>query len=113
MNNVNKLLREGQFEVADNGFSTRVMAAVEERQVHVPLFVPRRISVWGAYRWPVIGAAVGMVFLCLLMSRVVDLNQMGSAWGARSEMLAQRLAYSPNFTLLQADTAPAVMETEE
>lgn len=97
MNNVNKLLREGRFSVADDGFSARVMAAVEGRQARVPVFVPQRISIWKAYRWPVVGAAVGLVFLTLLMSRVVDLNQMGAAWGARSEVLAERLANSPLF----------------
>lgn len=95
MNNTDNILSKSRFTVADDGFSARVMAALENRPVVTPTFVPRRISVWRAYYFPAMGAAVGLVFLGLLMSRVVDLNQLGTAWGERSELLAQRLAQSP------------------
>ena len=94
MKNVNKLLDEGRFSVVDDGFSARVMAAVEGRQANVPAFVPRRISVWRSYRLPILGAAAGMVVLGLLMARVIDLGQIGAEWSERSEVLAQRWAHN-------------------
>lgn len=86
MNNVHKLLDSGRFSVADDGFSARVLQAAQQ----APVFVPRRISAWHSFYLPMIGAAVGMVFLCLLVSRVIDLDQVGAKWSARSEMMAQQ-----------------------
>lgn len=94
MKNVNQTLKEGRFAVADNGFTARVMASVED--ISRPVFArPRPISIWREFCLPFMGVAAGVLLFGFIITRIVDIGAWGERYIEKSTMFSAKLSSLP------------------
>lgn len=94
MNNVDQILQQGRFSVADDGFTDRMMASLDQVEVAPVRMVmrPKRLSAWLSFRLPMIGVAVGILLFGFLVTRIVDMSAWGERYIEKSEMLTKKIA---------------------
>lgn len=91
MKNANKILRQGRFEVTDNGFTRGVIERMANLPERAAVVVPH-MSVWREFGLPALGASVAILVFGLIVTRIVDFQ---GAWSekyiAKTEIFTDRV----------------------
>lgn len=106
MKNVDKIARQGRFEVADNGFTQGViqrMASLPERSS----IIAPRVSAWREFCLPAIGVSAAILVFGLIVTRIVDFE------GGWSEKYIEKTEIFADKITARIITPPPIYDTDK